>query len=58
MSLDLIAQFLQREDWQDQARCRKFPGLNFFTGRGEATAPVKKVCAGCPGRPTDAERRR
>lgn len=36
--------------WQDLALCAQTDPESFFVGKGEPTAPAKKVCMACPVR--------
>ena len=50
MTVDLVPYIRTFEDqpWRIDAACADKDPDMFFPGRGEATAPAKKVCAGCP----------
>jgi WhiB family transcriptional regulator, redox-sensing transcriptional regulator len=50
VTVDLVPYIRTFEDqpWREHAACAgKDPDM-FFPGRGEATAPAKKVCNSCP----------
>ena len=50
MTVDLVP-YIRRftlEPWREHAACADKDPDMFFPGRGGATEPAKRVCAGCP----------
>jgi Transcription factor WhiB len=43
----LISSLDRDHPWRKDALCREHPEVNFFTGRGESTAPAVRVCSHC-----------
>lgn len=39
-----------RPEWQQQAECRNYPHLDWYTNRGESTQLQQQICMGCPVR--------
>lgn len=49
--VDLLARFIRRPEWMEQAACRGEDVAQFFPPRGASTRGVAALCASCPVRP-------
>lgn len=42
-----LEELLKRPAWMADAACAEHPELQFVSGRGQSTEPLKAVCRGC-----------